>query len=159
MSSEPPVDADVGLGAPPQREWRDHPAAVLIAIAAGGALGALARHGLTTAFPTASGAVPWATLCINAGGCALIGVLMVLISDVWPGQRLLRPFIGVGFLSGYTTFSTYVVEIQRAIAVGAPHVALIYMALTVVVAMVAVLTGTILMRALLQAARRKAGRS
>lgn len=160
MPSEPPtppVDADVDLHVPEQRrELREHPVAVLAAIASGGVLGALARNGLTAIFPHEPGGMPWATLGVNASGCLVMGVLMVLISDVWPGQRLLRPFLGVGVLGGYTTFSTYAVDIQQAIAAGSPHVALAYLGATVVVAMVAVLAGSVLMRALLQARRRKA---
>lgn len=159
-SSDPPVDPDVDPGAPNRhRELREHPAAVLVSIACGGVLGTLARHGLTVAFPHAPGGMSWATLSINASGCLLIGVLMVLISEVWPGQRLLRPFLGVGVLGGYTTFSTYVVDIQQAIAMGAPHVAVVYLGLTVVTAMLGVYAGWVVTRGLLRGRRGKRRRS
>lgn len=159
MSSEhpvPPVDADGDLGVPEQRrELRERPAVVLVAIACGGALGALARNGLNSLFPHEPGGMPWATLGVNASGCLLMGVLMVLISDVWPGQRLLRPFLGVGVLGGYTTFSTCVVDVQQAVAAGKPQVALIYLGSTVLVAMLAVFAGSVLMTALLKARGRR----
>lgn len=150
-SSVPPVDAVVDRPEPTQRrELRQHPATVLTAISCGGALGALARYGLSAVFAHPPGGMPWATLGINASGCLLIGVLMVMVTDVLPGQRLLRPFLGVGVLGGYTTFSTYIVDIQQALAVGAAHVALTYLALTVVLAMLAVFAGSVLTRGLLR---------
>lgn len=159
-SSVPPVDADVDLGVPDQRrELREHPAAVLVCISCGGVLGALARHGLSVAVPHAPGGMPWATLMINVSGCLLVGVLMVLISELWRGQRLLRPFLGVGVLGGYTTFSTYIVDIQQAIAAGSPRVAVVYLGLTVATAMLAVLAGSILAQALLRARRGRRRRS
>src|SRR6266516_3657645 len=62
-------------------------------ISIGGALGAVARYGLTVAWPTPATGFPTATLVINVSGSALIGALMVLMNDVWIRQRLLRPFL------------------------------------------------------------------
>jgi CrcB protein len=66
---------------------------------------------------------------------------MVLVTQVWPRQRLIRPFIGVGVLGGFTTFSTYVVDIQRLTDHGAPGIALVYLAGTVLAALLAVFAG------------------
>lgn len=52
-----------------------------------------------------------------------------------------RPFLGVGVLGGFTTFSTYAVDVQQAIVVGAPGTALAYLAATVLGALVAVAVG------------------
>lgn len=146
-----PVDADVAAD-PPHHAGRSYPrqASVLAAVSGGGALGALSRYALSTMFRHAPGGMPWMTLGINASGCLLIGVLMVLTTDAVPGRGLLRPFLGVGVLGGYTTFSTYAVDIQQAFAVGAPHVAMAYLALTVALAMLAVFTGAGLTRVLLR---------
>ena|ERR1017187_1965634 len=65
-------------------------------IAAGGVIGALARQGLWAAFPHRHGGFDWTTLGINAGGCALIGVLMVAVAEVWHAHRLTVPFLGAG---------------------------------------------------------------
>ena len=111
---------------------------VLVAIAGGGAAGAVARYLIGAAWPTPAGAFPVSTLAINVLGCALIGVLMVLITDVWSRQRLLRPFLGTGVLGGFTTFSTYTVDIQQLVAGAHPGPALLYLVLTPVGALLAV---------------------
>jgi fluoride exporter len=113
----------------------------LAVISAGGVLGALARYGLTVAFPPVPGHFPWTTFGINVTGCLLIGVLMVLVTDLWAGRRLLRPFLGVGVLGGYTTFSTYAVDIRGLVQNGAPLVAAVYLVGTVVAAICAVFAG------------------
>jgi CrcB protein len=115
---------------------------VLGAISAGGVVGALARYGLGVAFPVAPDRFAWTTFAVNVSGCLFIGVLMVLATDVWPTYRLLRPLVGTGLLGGYTTFSTYIVDIQRLIAAGAARTALVYLAGTVVAAVVAVYAGS-----------------
>jgi CrcB protein len=123
--------------APPARL----PAAVAV-VAAGGVTGALARYALTAAWPYRPGTFPWATWTINVTGCLLIGVLMAYIARRRPGQRLLRPFLGVGVLGGYTTFSTSVVDVQQAAAHGAPGTALLYLGATVAGALAAVWLGS-----------------
>ncbi len=114
---------------------------VLAAISAGGVLGALARHGLALAWPHHTGQFPWATFVTNVSGCLLIGVLMVLITEVWSAHRLLRPFLGVGVLGGYTTFSTYTVDVQQLVAGGAARIGLLYLVGTLVTALAAVYAG------------------
>ncbi|MEU8261870.1 CrcB family protein [Micromonospora sp. NPDC048999] len=136
-----PVDPDVDLRVPADRgELNAHPAAVLGAIAAGGVLGALARAGLQAAFPHPPTGFPWATFGINVVGSLLIGALMAVLT-VRPAGPLVRPFLGVGVLGGFTTFSTYVVDTQRAAAAGAPGTALAYLAATLVGALLAVWAG------------------
>ncbi|MGO4463582.1 CrcB family protein [Streptomyces sp. M-16] len=132
------IDPDVDLHVPAQRA--EPQGRVLTAIAAGGALGASARFGVSLLWPTGPGAFPWATFWINVSGCALIGVLMVLISE---GGRsaphpLVRPFVGVGVLGGFTTFSTYAVEFSGLLDAGRAEVALAYAGFTVVAALGAV---------------------
>jgi CrcB protein len=107
---------------------------------------ALARYGLTEAFPHATNRFAWATFGVNVSGCLLIGVLMVLVSDVWPTRRLLLPFVGTGVLGGYTTFSTYIVDIQQLLAAGAARAALAYLAGTLLTALAAVYAGIIVTR-------------
>ncbi|GLZ11854.1 putative fluoride ion transporter CrcB 1 [Actinomadura sp. NBRC 104425] len=140
---------------PPAR--RRVPWTTLAAISAGGAAGALARHGVTAAFPHAPGGFAWATFAVNTAGCLLIGVLMVAITEIRQAHRLVRPFLGVGVLGGFTTFSTYVVDVQQALQAGAPRTALLDLAATPAAALAAVFTGVHLTRALARASARRRG--
>jgi CrcB protein len=134
-----PLDPDVDLSTPAGRAELDPSALpVLAAISAGGALGALARYGIGVAWPHDPRAFAWSTWMINMTGCLLIGVLMVLVTRVWPRRRLIRPFWGVGVLGGYTTFSAASVDAVRA----APGTGLLYLAATLIGALLAVWAGT-----------------
>jgi CrcB protein len=145
-----PTDPDVDLHDPRQRaELFGHHLDVLAVIAAGGALGALARYGIGVAFPAAKHGFPWATFGINVLGSLLIGALMVLVTDVFTGQRLIRPFFGVGVLGGFTTFSTYAVDIQRLVNGGAAGVALLYLFGTLLAALLAAYAGVAITRSVL----------
>lgn len=131
-----------------------------VAVGAGGAIGALARYGLTVAIPTTRSAgigFPWATFLANVGGCMLIGVLMTLILDVWVAHRLLRPFLGVGVLGGFTTFSTYAVETLELAGSNQPAMAIGYLVGTVLSALVAVWLGAHLTRIAVRTHRRSTG--
>ncbi|MFC9297867.1 CrcB family protein [Streptomyces sp. NPDC057011] len=131
------IDPDVDLHVPAQAA--EPQGRVLAAVAAGGAVGASARYGISLLWPAAPGTFPWATFWINAGGCALIGVLMVLIGE---GGRtahpLVRPFAGTGVLGGFTTFSAYAVDFSRLLDEGEAPLALAYAGLTVAAALGAV---------------------
>ena len=94
---------------------RSH-ADVLGVIAAGGALGSVARWAVGEALPAGSHGFPWSTFVENCTGAFALGALMVLVLDVWPPHRYLRPFLGVGVLGGYTTFSTYMLDARDLLA-------------------------------------------
>ncbi|MFB6615809.1 CrcB family protein [Streptomyces sp. NPDC085524] len=148
------IDPDVDLHVPAQRA--EPQGRVLAAVAAGGALGASARYGVSLIWPAGTGDFPWATLWVNAAGCALIGVLMVLISEGGRSAHpLVRPFAGVGVLGGFTTFSTYAVDFSRLLDEGEADRALAYAGLTVVAALGAVWAAASVTRL---AVRRRAGR-
>jgi fluoride exporter len=135
-----PVDPDVvDVGVRRRERLRDH-GPVLVAVSLGGGLGALGRYGLAQALPTGSGEFPWGTLLTNTLGCLLIGVLMVLVTEVCTAHRLVRPVLGVGVLGGFTTFSTYALEV-RGLLPGGVGLAFGYLGGTFLAAMLAVLTG------------------
>ena len=71
-------------------------------------------------------------------GCGLIGVLMVLLGEMRRPHRLLRPLVGTGVLGGFTTFSTYAVDLQRLLAGGHAWTAAAYLVATPVAALTAV---------------------
>jgi CrcB protein len=120
-------------------------------------LGASGRYSLELALPHSAGSLPWATLVANASGCLLIGVLMVYVVEVSAGalrHRLVRPFLGVGVLGGYTTFSTYTVQSERLLAQGRPLLGFTYLFGTLAVALAAVVAGVAIARTF---ARRRSG--
>ncbi|WP_416957022.1 fluoride efflux transporter CrcB [Streptomyces sp. Agncl-13] len=123
--------------APRPSVWRGQGPVVAV-VALGGAVGAVARYAASLRWPAQSGGFPWTTFGINVVGCAVIGVFMVVITDVWAAHRLVRPFFGTGVLGGFTTFSTYAVDIQKLIDSGHPRTALAYLAATLAAALAAV---------------------
>ncbi|WUQ88879.1 fluoride efflux transporter CrcB [Kitasatospora purpeofusca] len=119
-------------------------------VAAGGALGAVARYGAGLLWPTGPSAFPWTTLLVNVVGCAVIGVFLVVITEGRPAHPLLRPFFGTGVLGGFTTFSTYTADFRRLVAEGRPGPAAAYLALTLLAALAAVWAAAALTRGLLR---------
>lgn len=136
-----------------------HQLDVLAVIALGGALGAEMRYGVSVLLPHPPDAVAWSTMIINASGCLLIGVLMVVITELTTPHRLARPFLGVGVLGGFTTFSTYAVDVQRLLVAQRPGAALAYLAGTLLAALVAVWLGAAATRALVGRTIRRASRA
>ncbi len=121
---------------------------VAAAVAAGGAIGGLARLGVVTALPQPRGGFPWAVLLVNVLGCLLIGVLMALVVGVWPPHDYLRPFLGTGILGGFTTFSTYTSDTRALLQDGHAGAAAAYLLGTLVLGLLAVLIGQLLVRRL-----------
>ena len=142
-----PVDPDVDLHIPMVRsELVRHRLSFLATIAAGGAVGATARQLVGDAWPSAPGTFPWGTFLINVSGSLLIGILIAVLAHVPPQHRLLRPFLGVGVLGGFTTFSTYAVQSHDLVTLGHPLVAVAYLGGTVLAAVLAVVAGVLLVR-------------
>jgi len=119
-------------------------------------LGASSRYALERSWPAGDGGLPWATLGINVSGCAAMGILMVYVVEVGGAHPLLRPFLGVGVLGGYTTFSTYTVQTHALLLGGHPAEALTYLVGTLVAALAAVGAGVVLARGLRRVRRRLA---
>jgi fluoride exporter len=149
------IDPDVDLSDPvqrladPARQWE-----LLAATAVGGILGAEARYALSSAMPHSDQQFPWSTLLINITGCLLIGVLMAVLLDLPSPHRLARPFLGAGVLGGYTTYSTFAMEVQRLLLHHRPLVALDYGVLTVLGCAGAVWLSSTLTGRILAVARR-----
>ena len=128
---------------------------ILLVIAAGGALGSLGRWSLAEAFPHGEGQPAWGTLIANVTGAFLLGVLMVFVLDVWPSRRYVRPFLGVGVLGGYTTFSTYMLDTRDLLASGEAVTAFAYLFGTLLCGLAAVWAGVVLARVLVASAVRR----
>lgn len=142
-----PVDSDVDGEAPTERSQRTWDPAVLAAISAGGVLGGEARYGLSVLMPHEPGTWPMATWLTNVSGCFLIGILMFSITELTAPHRLVRPFLGVGVLGGYTTFSTAMVDVQQLALAGREGAALGYLLVTLIAAVLAAFAGVTFTRA------------
>ena len=114
---------------------------VLIAIA--GAAGVLARYWISSPFH--GDALPWATVGINVAGSFLLGAL---VSSHTFGEDT-RTVVGVGFLGGFTTFSTFSVQAFLDIEAGEPLRALAYVGASVLLGVAAAAAGYYLGRATL----------
>ncbi|MFI1354329.1 fluoride efflux transporter CrcB [Streptomyces sp. NPDC020898] len=148
-------DTQAGTVAVPARPSVLHGQGPVVAVVAvGGAIGACARYGASLAWPAQSGGFPWTTFWINVVGCAVIGVFMVVITDRWAAHRLVRPFFGTGVLGGFTTFSTYAVDIQKLVDEGHPGTGLAYLAATLLAALTAVTLAATATRRVLNRRRR-----
>lgn len=128
---------------------------ILAVIAAGGALGSAARYGVAEALPHEPGQIPWSTVVVNLVGGFLLGLLMVFVLDVWPPTRYVRPFLGVGVLGGFTTFSTYTVDTRGLFVAGQPASAAVYLLATLLGGLLAVWLGIISARELAAVAHRR----
>jgi CrcB protein len=84
--------------------------AVLVAIALGGALGTVARFLLSATFSDSARHFPTTTLLVNLSGSLLIGLLIPLVDNFSARAPLVRPFLIVGLLGGWTTYSTLAVD-------------------------------------------------
>jgi CrcB protein len=153
-----PLDSDIAA-APSREPLRDlvrHEADLLPVIAVGGALGSLARWGVAEALPHRTSEIAWATAVVNVAGSLLLGLLMAVVLDVWADRRYVRPFLGVGVLGGFTTFSTFELDTRGLLAAHRPALALAYLGGSLLVALVAVGAGVVGARAAIDA-RRTAG--
>ena len=118
----------------------------LIAIAAGGAIGALARVGLSQALPTAAGSWPWTTFAINLAGTFMLGYFATRLQERLPLLTLRRPLLGTGLCGTFTTFSTVQVEMLQMIDHHRTGLAAGYMAASVAGGYAMVLIASALVR-------------
>jgi CrcB protein len=126
----------------PPRRWD-----VALVIAVGGAVGGAARWAMNEAIPPTPGRFPWSTFIENVAGCLLLAALLVLLVEVLQPHRYVRPFLGVGVLGGFTTFSTYTNDARLLLADGYVPTALVYLVATLVAGLLATWLGLTLARA------------
>lgn len=99
---------------PTSDTWRRERWLLLALVFAGGCLGTTVRSELSTAFPQAAHGWPWTTFWINLSGALVLGCLLGALArfgsdEGW--RRRARLGLGTGVLGGYTTYSTFAVEV------------------------------------------------
>lgn len=115
--------------------------ALLVGLA--GLAGVLSRYGISSVFH--GSALPWATVGINVAGSLLLGILV-------SGHHLgtdARTILGVGFLGGFTTFSTFTVQVVLDVEAGEPGRALLYLTASLAFGLLAATVGYVIGRELL----------
>ena len=108
---------------------------IAVYVAFAGAAGVLARYAISSPFHGAT--LPWITVAINVVGSYLLGILVVAH---WATPEV-RTALGVGFLGGFTTFSTFSVQAWLDIEAGRTGTAALYVAASVVLGIAAAAAG------------------
>lgn len=105
---------------------------MIAAIAAGGATGAVLRH-FSGAWMLRwlGGSFPFGTLFVNIVGSFVMGILVSLFALWYTPSPILRAFLTVGLLGGFTTFSTFSLDVMTLLERGDSSTALLYVLLSV----------------------------
>ncbi|TPG40302.1 fluoride efflux transporter CrcB [Sphingomonas koreensis] len=121
----------------------------LLLVMLGGALGSGARYLVGKATLAWLGPnYPWGTLTVNLVGGLLMGLVIGILTRMSGGQDPVRLFVAVGALGGFTTFSSFALDAVNMIERGDVVTALVYALVSVIGAILGVLAGLHLMRAL-----------
>jgi CrcB protein len=114
---DPDVQADDVVATSARRPRLPHFSLdVVLAVFIGGVLGGLARYAIERAAATPKHGFPWDVLVVNAAGAFVLALLVVLVVEVLPPNRYLRPGLGTGFLGAFTTFSSLAVGADQLVS-------------------------------------------
>lgn len=110
----------------------------ILLVGVGGFAGSVLRYVVSTVMigSPASYLMPWGTLTVNASGSLLIGVFLAVA-----GQGSLYFLLIAGFCGGYTTFSAFSAELLYMVKAGNNVQAIIYIAASVLICLIAVWVG------------------
>ena len=120
---------------------------MIVAIAIGGAAGAVGRYFVTLGMASILGpGFPWGTIVVNIGGSLIMGVLVHVMATSWTVSPDVRAFMTVGVLGAFTTFSTFSLDAVTLYERGQIGLAAIYVIVSVAAAVGALVLGLKLAR-------------
>lgn len=109
----------------------------MLYVAAGGALGSVLRYLIAKTNPNAS---YWATLSTNVVGSFIIGIAFAYVIK-HPENKWFAPLLMTGFCGGFTTFSTFSLEVLKQLQAQQFYTALLYLLLSLGLSITAVYVG------------------
>jgi CrcB protein len=120
----------------------------ILLVASGGAIGSVARYLVGILMTRVFGAsFPLGTLAVNVIGGLLMGLFIELLGRRFDGSNELRLFVAVGIMGGFTTFSSFSLDVAVLWERGEVFTALIYVLLSVILSIGALFLGLWLARA------------
>ena len=123
---------------------------IILAIAAGGAFGAVARHFAIHQVALLLGSTfPWGTLAVNVAGSFVMGALIETMALAWSPAQEFRAFLFVGFLGAFTTFSTFSLDVALLYERGQLIAAATYIVASVILSVAGLFAGLAIIRAAL----------
>jgi len=123
----------------------------LLAVGAGGAIGAIGRYTIMAAVGHWLGhGFPWGTLVVNVAGSFLLGAFVEVSALVWSPSPELRALIVVGMFGAFTTFSTFALDVQVLWVRGMTLASLGYVLASVTFSVLGLFAGMRVLRMVLQ---------
>jgi CrcB protein len=117
---------------------------LVAAVALGGALGSVLRH-FSLSFLSNQN-FPYGTLAVNVLGSFLIGFLMEMAALKWNISLEMRAFLFTGVLGGFTTFSTFSLDVFKLVETGNMLSAFVYVSASVIVSIASIFAAVFIVR-------------
>ncbi len=122
---------------------------IWMAVAAGGAIGAMARHGVSRVSLHLLGPnFPWGTLAVNITGSFAMGLVIIWLTSREPNSPALRAFLTVGLLGAFTTFSTFSLDVLTLYRDRTVMIAAAYLGASVILSVFGLVAGLVIGRQL-----------
>ena len=123
---------------------------MILAIAAGGAIGAVGRHFAVAQIGHWVGhGFPWGIMIVNIVGSLFMGILLEILALMWSPSLEMRAFLTVGVLGAFTTFATFSFDVALLYERGQFISAALYIAGSVAISVLALFAGLALVRSIL----------